>query len=363
MRGLLSSLSVIALAAATATAATAQESSPAQSQSGGRTPAQSAEVIGLEEVVVTASRREETVQRAALSVQALSAATLERANVTKPEDLNAIAPGLAIASAGNSPQAYIRGVGNFASNGLAEGAVAFNLDGVYISRPPSVRGMFYDLERIEVLKGPQGTLYGRNASGGAINVISRRPKLGETSGYMELQAGNYDLARGTAAVNVPLGDTVAIRAATQIMRRDGYLSDGTSDEKGDSARLQLLWEPTDAVSLLVSSNYQRAFGKGSGVILSPQLAGDKYRAASDPAVSRIIQAQPGIGGLLVFPKDDPYRNSGPGSILLASRSYSPTKWGRPALRRGSATALKSSSGLLAPTISTNSRTSQKTKTS
>jgi iron complex outermembrane receptor protein len=114
--------------------------------------------IGIDDIIVTASRRAENAQRAALSIQALSSDALTRGNVSKPEDLSSVAPGVSIGSAGPYPQVYIRGVGNYGTQSYSEGAVAFNLDGIYISRGWATRGMFYDLERVEVLKGPQGTL-------------------------------------------------------------------------------------------------------------------------------------------------------------------------------------------------------------
>ena len=204
----------------TSGAALAQEAPPAD---------ESAEQqAGIQDIVVTASRREEIAQRSALSIQAISSEELARRSITRPEDLNAIAPGVSIASGGNYPQTYIRGVGNYATNNYAEGAVAYNIDGVYISRGWATRAALFDLDRVEVLKGPQGTLYGRNASGGAINIITARPKLGETSGFVEGEVGNYALWRGAAAINLPIGDTLALRASGQITHRDGYLRAATS---------------------------------------------------------------------------------------------------------------------------------------
>src|SRR5687767_2044506 len=128
-------------------------------------------------IIVTAERREESLQDLSLAIQVLTAEELERANLTQIHDLNTLVPGLQIGSGGNAPQIYIRGVGDFAASALSNPAVAVNIDGVYVARPQAVNSLFYDLARIEVLKGPQGTLYGRNASGGAINLISNRPSL------------------------------------------------------------------------------------------------------------------------------------------------------------------------------------------
>lgn len=298
MKVLLASVAMFAVASPAA--AQVIGDTPNEGRSDGTT-AQNSTEIG--DIVVTASRRAENLQRSALSIQAITGDALARSNVTKPEDLNAVAPGVAIASGGNYPQVYIRGVGNGSTNALAEGAVAFNLDGVYISQTQTTRGMFYDLERVEVLKGPQGTLYGRNASGGAINVITVKPRLGEIGGFAEVQAGNYNLLQGAAAINLPVGETVAVRVAGQIVDRDGYLSDGYNDEKTRSARVQLLWQPTTDFSLLLNGNYQHVGGNGAGAVSVP---GGDFVGVADPRITAIYQAQPGIGGIIVSPKKDGY---------------------------------------------------------
>jgi len=129
---------------------------------------------GLQEIVVTAQRREETLQKAALPVSAVSGETIRDAGIFKPTDLTSLVPALQVStSAGPYNLFYLRGVGNFNGNALSDSAIAFNVDGVYLGRPSSTTGFFYDLRRVEVVKGPQGTLYGRNATGGAINVITR----------------------------------------------------------------------------------------------------------------------------------------------------------------------------------------------
>ncbi|WP_172799860.1 TonB-dependent receptor [Croceicoccus bisphenolivorans] len=262
---------------------------------------------GIAEIVVTASRRAESAQRAAVSIQAIDANTLATKGVFGPEGLNAIAPGVTLGTAGNYPQTYVRGVGNFAANSFAEGAVATNIDGVYVSRPWGVRGAFFDLERIEVLKGPQGTLYGRNASGGALNIITVRPKLGEVSGFGEVEVGNYEMRRASAALNVPLGQTVAARVSGQIIDRDGYLSDGADDEESQAARLQILFDSGSDVRLLLRGVYQHVGGVGAGgVVVDPDLSGDGWTQNSDPSVAEVYAAEPEIGPLLVTPGTDSF---------------------------------------------------------
>lgn len=259
---------------------------------------------GISEIVVTASKREENIQKSALSIQAISSEDLVRANVSKPEDLASLAPGLQVGTGGPFPQAYIRGVGSFNTQSAGDSAVAFNIDGVFVSRPWATRGAFYDLERVEVLKGPQGTLYGRNALGGAINIISAKPRIGENGGFLDVGVGNYSLIEASGAINVALGDSLAMRVSGRAVSRDGYLSDGYMDDKSRSARVQLLWKPNSDVSLLLSASISDIGGQGSGSTLTPDINGDKFIGVSDPRVVALIKADPFTGAIAAVPKDD-----------------------------------------------------------
>jgi iron complex outermembrane recepter protein len=243
-------------------------------------------IIALEEIVVTAQRREENVQRSSLAIEVLSGEDMQ--GITQPTDLNTAAPGVQIAMAGNIAQTFIRGVGAFVANGRAEGAVAYSLDGAYLSTGTAVLPAMYDLARVEILKGPQGTLYGRNATGGAVNLISNRPRLGEFSGYVGGDVGNFDLRRINGAVNLPAGDTLAIRTAFQITERDGYLSDGTMDDDTKAGRIRALWEPSGDFSVLFNVEAAKidTLGSGSGVI--PVIGGDPWLGPLDPRVAGLL---------------------------------------------------------------------------
>jgi iron complex outermembrane recepter protein len=220
--------------------------------------------LTLEEIVVTAQRREESLQKSSLAIQSVSGAELVAAGVTQPKDLNALVPGLQIATAGTSAQIFIRGVGDYSANGLSNPGVAFNVDGVYVGRPEAVGTSFYDVQRVEVVKGPQGTLYGRNASGGAINVITNKPSFDGFSGTALVEGGNYSLKHGQAALNVPLTDVLAMRIAADAVDRDGYMDDGSDDDKHEAGRVHLLFQPSEALSLLATVDYAHAHGKGAG---------------------------------------------------------------------------------------------------
>ncbi len=235
--------------------------SSADAASANATPGQE----GLEEIIVTAQRRSENLQRAAVAVSVVQGSDLVAAGITQPDRLGELAPALTIQPSSTGNLIFMRGVGNFTLTPNSDPAIAFNYDGVYLGRPTSTNGLFYDLDRIEVLKGPQGTLYGRNATGGAINVIPTQPKLGELSGYATASYGNYDAVVAEGAVNVPLGDNGALRASASTSRHDGYLSDGTSDDKTTSLRLQMKAALTPALTVRVAGDYSHVGGVGAGV--------------------------------------------------------------------------------------------------
>jgi iron complex outermembrane receptor protein len=211
---------------------------------------------GLAEIVVTTQRVAESSQRAAIAIDVVQPEDLVRQNVIWAEDLSRTSPALAPTGGGGPTTAFfVRGVGNGTVNAYSDPAIAFNYDGVYIGRPSSTSGIFYDLQRVEVLKGPQGTLYGRNATGGAINVIPNRPELGEIGAEFSAGYGNYNWLTGQAAVNMPLGRNAAVRVAGTLASRDAFLSDGTGRQREHGARIQLYAEPTDRLTLRSGFDY------------------------------------------------------------------------------------------------------------
>jgi iron complex outermembrane receptor protein len=261
---MLASASLLGLLAAPAFAQSAPAPAPNASGIATGTGGQSEEP-GLEQIVVTAQRREENLQRAAVSVTAVSGEALIQRGVTNAQQLTQVAPSLQVSPAGGPYTTFtIRSISNFGGNAFADPAVAVNVAGVYLATPTSVQGLFYDLERVEVLKGPQGTLYGRNATGGAINVIPRRPDLGGASLDLNLEVGNYERISGSAAINLPVTETSALRAAVQVVHRDGFLSDGTDDESGEAVRLSYLIRPSADVSINIIGDYAHQGGDGGG---------------------------------------------------------------------------------------------------
>jgi iron complex outermembrane recepter protein len=244
-------------------AALAQAQPPAAAQPqavpGALVPAPEAEDSAsqsqLEEVVVTAEKRESSLQKTAVAVAAVSQADLEQNGVTDITGLQKVAPDVNITNNSAGPTINIRGLYTTQGNSPgSEGVVAVYFDGAYLSESV-LQGMMFDLQRVEVDKGPQTTLFGKDAEAGAINFISNKPVLGETSGEGELEYGSYDTVRTEGVVNLPIGDTFALRMAGQTFSHRGYMDSGLDDADTQSARLSALWHPTSNESFLLVTDY------------------------------------------------------------------------------------------------------------
>lgn len=252
---------VAALIVSPAFAQTVPEGAGPSEEATGAQPA----AEGLGEIIVTAQRREESSQKAAVPLSVIDGAALTAAGITQLDRLNQLAPALQVQSSSTGNLIFLRGVGNFNVVATSDPAVAFNYDGVYVGRPTSSTGVFYDLARVEVLKGPQGILYGRNATGGAINVLPQQPRLGEFSGYVTGTYGNYDTINAEGAINAPLGDNGAARLSLSTANHDGYLRDGTQDEETVAGRAQIKGELTPDLTVRFSMDYAHNGGVGNNV--------------------------------------------------------------------------------------------------
>jgi iron complex outermembrane receptor protein len=286
---LLASASVLALAAGPAHAQTAPaDQSPAPASNASKEP------VTLESVEITAQRVQESAQKAPIAISVVKPDELIRQNVTRAEDLSRVVPALvATASGGPNTSFFVRGVGNTTTNSYSDPAISFNYDGVYIGRPNSTQGFFYDLERIEVLKGPQGTLYGRNATGGAINVLPKRPDLKKESAEVQASYGNYGATQVQGAVNRPIGENAAFRISASYDKRDGYLSDGTSDQDQRAVRGQVLVKLTPDLTTRFGADYAQQGGVGSGSFVYGTYA--LVSPAAGYAFTPTPQLGPGVG--------------------------------------------------------------------
>lgn len=229
--------------------------------------AQEAEASGgLTEIVVTAEKRESTVQKSAVAMTVFDTAALKRNNVQALQDVTKLAPGVSLGANSANVIVTVRGVSSRDTNEIGDPAVSISTDGFYIQRPTGLSNSVYDLERVEVLRGPQGTLYGRNATGGAINFITAKPK-DSFAANASVGIGNYGLITTEGMLNVPVSDTLAVRAAFQTTQRDGYRTNEGPARAGDdadasSARVHVLYKPTDRLSILLSGQYTKLKGVG-----------------------------------------------------------------------------------------------------
>lgn len=189
----------------------------------------------LDEIIVTAEKREASLQDVPISMTAVTGETLENLAIDDMMDLYVQTPGLSFSRAGGEAQVYIRGIGTDAFGVTIDPSVAIHLDGVYLGRPQMGLAQFLDVERVEILKGPQGTLYGRNATGGAINILSRKPS-DEIDGYATIGAGSFGRQEMKLAGNVGMGDNWGLRLAGRFLKDDGFTDDlepGGADEIDD----------------------------------------------------------------------------------------------------------------------------------
>lgn len=176
------------------------------------------------EIVVTAQRRTESVQKVSIAVTALSGDQLQDKAVAVQRDLQNVAPGITITKTGLTESINIRGIGLSSGSPQVANGVATYVDGLF--QPPVAQSFgFYDIKSVEVLRGPQGTLVGSNSTGGAVFINSARPELGKLGGMVNLLYGSYDHLRGDGAINLPIGENLAIRFATNQEKRDSYYTD------------------------------------------------------------------------------------------------------------------------------------------
>jgi outer membrane receptor protein involved in Fe transport len=218
-----------------------------------------------EPIVVTATLREADVQDIPIAVTAVAPETLERQGIADIKSLSSVTPSFNIQSSQTETQGTsikIRGVGTTGNNTGLESSVGVFIDGVYQSRPGVALGDLVDLERLEVLRGPQGTLFGRNTSAGALNITTRRPSLSKFEGFANASYGNYDFMNLQAGVSVPVAqDVAAIRLSGTWRKRDGYLNSSTGAESNNRDRWmlrgQLYVEPNSDVSIRILGDYSK----------------------------------------------------------------------------------------------------------
>jgi iron complex outermembrane receptor protein len=312
---------------ALATPAYAQDN--ATTAQGAAAPVAQTTDSGQPDIVITAQGRRQLLQDVPLAVQAVGGEALQNTGATDIRQLNQLAPSLLVSSTGTEANgsARIRGIGTVGDNPGLESSVAVFVDGVYRSRSGIGLNELGEVDRIEVLRGPQGTLFGRNASAGLIHVLTRRPAF-EFGGYAEASYGNFNYMRGAVGLTGPIGEHVAFRLDAIYTRRDGFYdvvnaAGGTESDVNDRnrffARGQLLFEPSDALSVRLIGDYSRRDESCCGAVYvglretfdpTPGNPGDfAVRQPGDggsPDGNRIVDVLTSLGG--TFPsRGDPYR--------------------------------------------------------
>ena len=255
-----------------------------------------AQPAALEEVIVTATRRDESLQAVPIMVNAFSAEVIQEAGIQNANDIATLTPSLSI-STNITPftAAFrIRGIGTSQSDIALEPSVGLFIDDVYLSRSGLGMSDLNDIERIEVLHGPQGTLYGKNTNAGAISIFTKRPNPDAFEGYVESTVGDYDLGRLTAAASGPLSDTVAYRLTGNVHQQDGYFDNsGGEDLNGADDWYvlgKLLYEPSDTLAFLLTGS---------------RVDRDTHCCGADTVQSEQVNAELAARGLPID-KNDPY---------------------------------------------------------
>ncbi|MEH6558165.1 MAG: TonB-dependent receptor [Oceanicoccus sp.] len=295
----------------------------------------------LEEVIVTAEKRETSLQDTAIAVSAFSGDELDRQQITNALDIQMNVPNM-LMSKGNftGSNISIRGIGTNAVGSSADSGTGIHLNGVYLNSSRIFEAEFYDTERVEVLRGPQGTLYGRNTTAGVINVITKKPTE-EMEGFVEMQLGNYGSKKFKGAFNLPLTDTLSTRIAGFSLQRDGYtknIYDNSYIDDRDmySIRWTTLWQATENTDVTLMVHH---FNEDDN-----RMRGQKQACTKDP--DGILGCLPGslgydspngaatitgsliglIGGAtsLPFPADDYANTNNPKDLRKVNMDFKPT---------------------------------------
>jgi len=248
-----------------------------------------------EAIVVTAQGRRQILQDVPIAVTAVTADAMQNSGANDIRQLNQLAPSLLVSSTGSEANgsARIRGIGTVGDNPGLESSVAVFIDGVYRSRSGIGLNELGEVDHVEVLRGPQGTLFGRNASAGIIHIFSKKPSF-NLGVHGEATIGNYDLRRFEAGVTGPLTDTIAFRLEGVHVKRDGFYDDNNNDEDINNrdrffVRGQLLYEPNEDLSIRLIGDLTRRDEKCCAAIYATNSWNEDIGNLNDPAANNIIR--------------------------------------------------------------------------
>jgi outer membrane receptor protein involved in Fe transport len=273
--------------------------------------ARSQQPIDTGDIVITATRRNEALSDVPMAVSAVTAQTLEYTGASDIRQLNQVAPSLLVSSTSSEAGAgvaRIRGIGTVGDNPGLESSVGVFIDGVYRSRAGVALTELGALDRIEVLRGPQGTLFGRNTSAGLISIITAKPRF-QTEVSGQLDVGNFNMRRIELGVTGPISDTIAARLDGVYLKRDGFLKDDISGRRVNNRdrwmlRGQVLFQPSDDLSFRLIADYSQ---RREECCAAPFLPAQDVVAAGGTvtsAPSTIATIERGLGAII---NDDPFR--------------------------------------------------------
>ena len=218
--------------------------------------------FAFDQAIVTAEKRMESMQGLSQSVLAFTGQAIDQANIDSFIELGNYSPNVTVSkNEGFKNIISIRGVGNEANqNATANPSVSYHFDGIYVASPYSLDTDFYDLERIEVVRGPQATVFGQNATGGAINIITKEPHSNSFEAGGDVTLGDYSLIRTRGFINAPINDSMALRVSASLYQHDGFSENISLDQELDdkdslSGRIRFLWQASDSVTIHLSAQH------------------------------------------------------------------------------------------------------------
>ncbi|MEH6594117.1 MAG: TonB-dependent receptor [Colwellia polaris] len=270
----------------------------------------------IERIMVTANRHSQDLQEVSSSITALGADDVERAGIIDITGLQQVVPGLKVGSSGGEVRPAMRGARTnevgVAGTGIAEQIVGIFQDGIYVPTTTAGMGAFVDIERIEVLRGPQGTLYGRNTFAGSINVITNRPNMDEVEGNIKITTGSYNRSAYEGVLNIPLADNLATRIVVASDRHDGFIENhviaGPSDDLREKnsfyARSITRYEPSDSFNATFRLDYSKKDANSEAIWGYQQIAGYSLTETSPGVYNPNATVTPGH----IYQRDDVERN-------------------------------------------------------
>lgn len=250
------------------------------------------EVFTLDEITVTAQKREENLQKVPIAMEVISSEDIKALAKNDLDEIISKVSSAIVQKAADGYRISIRGISDDSSSSMGQSmaapTVAVNTDGVYSNRKDTGMGLF-DIERVEVLYGPQSTMYSSNSPGGIVNVVTAAPKTDKLEVSASIEAGSYGLLHTDGAVNVPVNDITALRASVSTSKRDGYLTGGGDSEDTKSGRLRALYQPNEKLSFTVTGELTKDTGSGfgGGVVLFADQddTDDPWTAASNESLN------------------------------------------------------------------------------